>query len=645
MSKLTNADIYEIGIQDDADSYPLRENFAALKSKINETIDELAAVSIGTTNAETSDARPYDDNLKARLDSDWYGQANYIKNGGICTVSSTGNTVNVTAGQAKVNGIDVKWNASASASVSLTSATSRLDVVVINSDATLSIVVGTESADPVFPDIAITQKPLYYLTVSTTTVSATDCRDQGCWFNDEGRWQYKWKIQQAVSEIITGEIFIGKGIYYEEVDLTGKNNITLRFENGAKIYRISDTNYCIKSVNTSGNETVNIKIIGADLYGNGKAGSVELLKFEYTDESTIINSKFDGNQDSTSLYKDYYLDYCYNIILKNNYYTKYAFDLRNVKNVIFKEVDLSVNPINAIALKKPILKLASEISDIAVGDNPWQLAFAGRYMYVINLNDNDVSVIDTVTQTKVGADIAVGGTSTGIAFDGRYMYVINLADNDVSIIDTTTRTNIGADVAVGSNPRGIAFDGRYMYVCNNGDDNVSVIDTTTQLKVGGDITVGNAPENIAFDGRYMYITNNLDNDVSVIDTTTQLKVGADIAVGSSPIGMAFDGRYMYVVNSSADNDVSIIDTTTRTNIGADIAVGSNPAVIAFDGRYMYVINRSDNDVSIIDTVTQTKVGADIAVGSAPTGIAFDGRYMYVVNSSDDDVSVIRNNII
>lgn len=97
-----------------------------------------------------------------------------------------------------------------------------------------------------------------------------------------------------------------------------------------------------------------------------------------------------------------------------------------------------------------------------------EAADATARVYVANISSNDVSVIDTATNTVI-ATVPVGGTPDGIAAspDGAIVYVANAGGNSVSIIDTTTNAVIGT-VSVGQNPIGIAFtpDGTRAYVCN-----------------------------------------------------------------------------------------------------------------------------------------------------------------------------------
>jgi len=83
---------------------------------------------------------------------------------------------------------------------------------------------------------------------------------------------------------------------------------------------------------------------------------------------------------------------------------------------------------------------------------------AARDAYVTNQNDDDVSVIDTATNTKVGADIGVGVDPVGIAItpDGARAYVTNQNDADVSVIDTATNTKLGVAELAHAHPQHVA---------------------------------------------------------------------------------------------------------------------------------------------------------------------------------------------
>lgn len=213
-SKLTATDIANIGNQGAVRSSPLRSNFTALKNKINEVIDALAAAAIGTTNAETTAARPYHASLLDRLDSAWKGQYNFVKSGGVVTLNSNPQKVDVSAGEAKVDGADVKWNSATSGTIAYTVSNTRYDVVVANSDSTISIVIGAASATPVLPILAASQKALAILLVSTSAVtifSDTTARDDNDYFDGSHDGSIKYL---SVQKTIKRQIFTSNGTWY-----------------------------------------------------------------------------------------------------------------------------------------------------------------------------------------------------------------------------------------------------------------------------------------------------------------------------------------------------------------------------------------------------------------------------------------------
>src|SRR5207247_1804680 len=105
----------------------------------------------------------------------------------------------------------------------------------------------------------------------------------------------------------------------------------------------------------------------------------------------------------------------------------------------------------------------------------------GTLAYITNGNSNNVSVIDTTTNTVL-TNVAVGNEPIGVAGNpaGTRLYVTNVSDDSVSVIDTTTNTVL-TNVAVGSGPFGVAVNpaGTHLYVTNFYDSSFSVIDTTT----------------------------------------------------------------------------------------------------------------------------------------------------------------------
>jgi YVTN family beta-propeller protein len=122
---------------------------------------------------------------------------------------------------------------------------------------------------------------------------------------------------------------------------------------------------------------------------------------------------------------------------------------------------------------------------VTVGDAPGGVAVTpdGQHAYVPNSGDDNVSVIDTATNTVEPATIMVGTRPLGVAVTGTHAYVANTGTSGpgtVSVIATATHSVV-ATVPVGLQPIGVAItpDGTRAYVANLNDGTVSVIDTAT----------------------------------------------------------------------------------------------------------------------------------------------------------------------
>jgi YVTN family beta-propeller protein len=108
------------------------------------------------------------------------------------------------------------------------------------------------------------------------------------------------------------------------------------------------------------------------------------------------------------------------------------------------------------------------VATIPVGIDPNGVAVSpdGKHAYVANQGSNSVSVIDTATNTvvamiTVGSGYAGGRPGSGpnaiaVTPDGKHAYVANYLSNNVSVIDTATNTVV-ATVGVGIFPIGVGI--------------------------------------------------------------------------------------------------------------------------------------------------------------------------------------------
>lgn len=156
--------------------------------------------------------------------------------------------------------------------------------------------------------------------------------------------------------------------------------------------------------------------------------------------------------------------------------------------------------------------------------------------------------------------IAVGTSPVGLAFTpSGDLYVANSGSNNVTLIDTSTNTVLVPGIPVGTQPNFIAIaPNGNAYVANIASSNVTVIDTTTNTALGTAIPVGTQPIDVAIapNGK-VYVANFASNNVSTFQ-------GAPTLSGMSP-----------TQGSTAGGTVV---TITGTNlIGAGVTIGGNPA--------------------------------------------------------------------
>ena len=120
---------------------------------------------------------------------------------------------------------------------------------------------------------------------------------------------------------------------------------------------------------------------------------------------------------------------------------------------------------------------------IAVGTNPYGIAVANGYVYVVNEGSNNVSVISTSSNTVLKT-ITVGSWPMGIVATNGYVYVANNSGNSISIINPATNTvTATVTLAANANPDVLTAYSGYVYtggiVASAGTGFSTVINTAT----------------------------------------------------------------------------------------------------------------------------------------------------------------------
>ncbi len=270
-------------------------------------------------------------------------------------------------------------------------------------------------------------------------------------------------------------------------------------------------------------------------------------------------------------------------------------------------------------------------------------------VYTANESSNTVTVLDGDTYQVIGDidTLNYGAHDLALSRDGKQLWVTNLANGRVSVIDTESRTTI-ASIYTGTRAHVVALtnNNKHAWVANISDNTISIIDTSI-FRILGTIPVGKGPMGIAFsrDGKFAYVSTQ-DKMVNVIDTSAH-QVIKQIPVGPNPhfLTLGPDG-HIWGTNTGS-NDIYVIDTTTN-EIAKTIEVGPAPQQIAFAlkgtaGPNAYVTVTGINKVVMVDATSPTlAIREQIDVGEGPNGIWANavGTKIYVGHTKSNNVMVV-----
>jgi hypothetical protein len=183
---------------------------------------------------------------------------------------------------------------------------------------------------------------------------------------------------------------------------------------------------------------------------------------------------------------------------------------------------------------------------------------AGRYAYVVNLNDNTLQIFDV---SNPSSPVSVGSVATAnyphdVVVAGRYVYVVNANANTLQIFDVSTPSapvSVGS-VGTGNYPTTVAVAGRYAYVVSYRDSTLQIFDVSnpsSPVSVGS-VSTGNGPNSVAVAGRYAFVACLDASAFQIFDVSNPsapVRVGS-VGTGSGQSSVAVAGRYAYVGFSS-----------------------------------------------------------------------------------------------
>lgn len=272
-------------------------------------------------------------------------------------------------------------------------------------------------------------------------------------------------------------------------------------------------------------------------------------------------------------------------------------------------------------------------------------ATAGPFAYIANADSDNVSVIDTATNTVV-ATVPVGDNpyGVGITRDYRYVYVANHSSNSLSVIDAKTNTVTTTVVNVCANPAFVepTPDGTEMWVSCLGETRVVIVNLATNT-VTRWLVHQTQPLGITFNasGSRVYVASfgNATVRVHRADVLWQL---SQVPGGVAPTDVQIEpsGVYAWVLSSGESRITNINLLTNSTDRTQWFSAPPFSLTIHPDGARIYATIPSAGLVSRFNTSTFGQ--STINVGGTPMGIDrnADGSRIYVTNESGNAVWVL-----
>ncbi len=256
-----------------------------------------------------------------------------------------------------------------------------------------------------------------------------------------------------------------------------------------------------------------------------------------------------------------------------------------------------------------------------VGSSPEGLAYDNHTgnIYVTNFGGTNVSVLSASGLSSI-ANVSVGDWPSSATSDGGRGHILISNVNNVSILNTSTNSVVAWPSLNNVNIGGAAYDqaNGFYYVAsespsNNPNENGSLIAIDdSNFQVGSYVTVGERPQGVAYDNenQFLYVANSGSATVSVVSGTSNRLVKTLPVVGD-PTGIAYDpvNGFLYVCDSQF-NQVTVINGSSNQVVGS-LTVGSDPLNAAIDpaNGAVLITNLDTGTISIISPYITPQVTA------------------------------------
>ena len=284
---------------------------------------------------------------------------------------------------------------------------------------------------------------------------------------------------------------------------------------------------------------------------------------------------------------------------------------------------------------------------IKVGKGPDALFLTPdeKFLYVANVEDNFISIINTESENVIGKIEGINYPWEFTKLGNSNLVAVSGYDKQVVIIDFSKHKTV-KEKKFNNNLGGITStsDGKFILVIET-DKNTALKLDANSLKILDSYKTGNAPDGIGIskDDSKIYTTNTTDGTISIIDTKskkTQL-----LEVGGKPelVHYNHDHSLLFISNFKL-NKVHIINTETDKIIHEITGFNSpEEAVLSKSEKLLYVANFGTKKVYVYDAANYQKLNREYSAGDKPIGVVsgLNDTKLFVSNYGDNTISVIN----
>jgi YVTN family beta-propeller protein len=166
----------------------------------------------------------------------------------------------------------------------------------------------------------------------------------------------------------------------------------------------------------------------------------------------------------------------------------------------------------------------------------------GKYAYVSNVDRDEITVINTITQ-EVENKVKVGdGPNEAIpSLDNKYLYTANFNGGTMTVVETGTwKTILTKKIDEGTHGIIVSPDNKYIWLTNRGSNTITILDTDN-YQVIKELRINGHANHISINptGEFVYISDVRDNQVVVFDAKKFTKI-KEFSVGNEPHEIVFN---------------------------------------------------------------------------------------------------------